>query len=195
MASVHTTRDGTATKRFATSSMYGRTPPGGPASLSGISNGRRKASDLLAPAERTRSPSGSSKLTAWCVACGAFAFTLFALTSAQQAYSRFVDRQYLPSCTRQNAFVDAVSQRPKMSASANLTGNPAATSSLARIENIRHPISVRSQATMTQCENDNRTLHFRLVYVVIYEGNATYTHYRKPCERNCDFSLVDIVRF
>ncbi|KAH6934919.1 hypothetical protein HPB50_001840 [Hyalomma asiaticum] len=125
MASVHTTREGTAATRFATSSMYGRAPPGA-STPSGVSNGRRKASDLFAPVERTSSPSGRSELTAWCVACGAFVFILFALASAQEIYSRFVHRQHLPSSTRQNTLVDAVSLRPKMRAAANLTGNSVA---------------------------------------------------------------------
>ncbi|KAH8025370.1 hypothetical protein HPB51_007682 [Rhipicephalus microplus] len=129
MGSVYATRDGTATTRLATSSMYGRAPPGSSTTSRG-SGGRRKAGELFAPVERRSSTSGRGELIAWCVACGAFVFILVALASAQEIYSRLVHRpqQQQASSTRHNSLGDAVSHpRAGIRAPANLTGNGVAS--------------------------------------------------------------------
>ncbi|KAL1427693.1 hypothetical protein MTO96_017378 [Rhipicephalus appendiculatus] len=125
MGSVYTTHDGVATTRLATSSLYGRAPPGS-STTSGGSGGRRKAGELFAPVERTGSTSGHGELIAWCVACGAFVFILFALASAQEIYNRFVHRQHQQaSSTRHDSLGDAANMRPRARAAGNLTGNGA----------------------------------------------------------------------
>ncbi|KAK8788669.1 hypothetical protein V5799_021556 [Amblyomma americanum] len=81
IGTVTTTRDGLATTRHASSSMYGRAPAAGD-----FGGGRRsKASQLFELGDRTDRP---GSLTAWCIACGAFFFIVFALSWIAVDYLR-----------------------------------------------------------------------------------------------------------